>query len=68
MADEPKKQVFWTRPQDRSLEAYKAFITNIVNRINPDAPDTMTEEMWEKAWKEFWSKADSPQDQNPPSD
>jgi hypothetical protein len=53
---------FYSRPKDKSLQAYKDWITSVVNRINPDAEETMTESQWEEHWKEFWSKAEGVKD------
>lgn len=48
---------FYSRPTDKSLQAYKDWITGVVKRINPNSEDTMTEAEWVESWKEFWSKA-----------
>jgi hypothetical protein len=55
---------FYSRPKDKSLQAYKDWITGVVNRINPDAKDTMTEAKWVESWKEFWSKAEDSKDES----
>jgi hypothetical protein len=53
------KRIFFSRPRDKSLQAYKAWILNTLKRINPDAKDdSMTEEKWIEHWQKFWSKAD----------
>lgn len=44
----------YTRPLDRSLEAYKAWIQNMVIRLGGSGGD-MTDAEWEAAWREFWS-------------
>jgi hypothetical protein len=49
----------YTRPIDRSLEAYKAWIANMVIRLGGSGGD-MTEEQWIEAHREFWSDADVP--------
>lgn len=49
----------FTRPIDRSLEAYKAWIQNIVIRLGGSSGD-MTEEEWIEAHHEFWSDAGEP--------
>lgn len=53
---------FYSRPMDRSLEAYKAWISAIVQRLNPQAADTMTEAEWIKSWEKFWAKVDGNSD------
>lgn len=47
----------YTRPLDRSLEAYKAWITRMVVRLGGSDGDDMTDAEWEAAWREFWSDA-----------
>lgn len=49
----------YTRPIDRSLEAYKAWIQNMVIRLGGSGGD-MTEEQWIEAHREFWSDAGEP--------
>ena len=53
---------FYSRPKDKSLRAFKEWINGIVDRINPNAEDTMTETEWEERWKKFWSKAEGTKD------
>jgi len=53
-----KPQLSFSRPKDKSLEAFKNWIQGVVRRVNPDAEDTMTDADWEKSWKEFWGKED----------
>ena len=49
------KGVLLSQPKDRSLEAYKAWIREIVKHIAGKAPrKQMTDEQWEVKWKEFW--------------
>jgi len=43
----------FSRPRDKSLEAYKKFVQGITRAINPDAKSTMTDEQWVAAWKKF---------------
>jgi hypothetical protein len=52
-----------SRPKDKSLESYKAWIKEFALSLNPDAKDTMTEEQWIEGWKKFWSKNASKCDQ-----
>lgn len=57
MPNENKTRVL-SRPADRSLEAFKKWITDMVAKINPNAPpDDTTDEEWEADWKKFWSNA-----------
>src|SRR5271157_4815733 len=51
--------------EDRSLQAYKAWIKGMTLSINPNAKDTMTEEQWVEGWKRFWSGADHPPEPKP---
>lgn len=50
----------YTRPLDRNLEAYKAWIQNMVIRLGGSGGD-MTEEEWIEAHREFWSDAGEPE-------
>ena len=59
---------FYSRPKDRSLQAYKDWIMGVMKRILPDAEDTMTEEKWVESWKKFWSKAEGNKDDSGVSD
>jgi len=47
----------FTRPLDRSLEAYKAWIRRMVAAMGGGGERTMTDAEWEAAWREFWSDA-----------
>ncbi len=53
------KKPFLSRPKDRTLEAYKAWMQEIIRNIAPNAKKTMTEEKWTASWKKFW-KSDNP--------
>ena len=48
-------------PQDRSLEAYKAFINAMLKamtgRTADEDDEPMTEEEWAEEWRGFWEKA-----------
>jgi hypothetical protein len=61
MPDE-KPRLVLSRPKDKSLESFKAWIQGVVKAINPNAKDTTTEEQWIESWKKFWSKAEKPSD------
>jgi len=56
MADKP--QLHLTRPADRSLEAFKSWITGMAERLVPGAPNNITESEWIAKHKEFWDKID----------
>jgi hypothetical protein len=53
-----KKTVTFSRPKDKSLEAYKAWIKEFTFRLTGKNDNSMTEEMWVEHWKKFWSEAD----------
>ena len=57
MKNEPFKKITISRPKDRSLEAYKAWIMEIAKRLTA-APTTVkwTEEEWIANWKKFWQE------------
>ncbi len=44
---------------DKSLAAYKNWITGMASNLNPNAQETMTEEQWVESWQQFWSKESS---------
>lgn len=54
-----KARLTLSRPKDRSLEAFKKWITGVMQAFKPDAKDTTTEEQWQDAHRRFWEKADS---------
>jgi hypothetical protein len=44
-----------SRPKDRSLGAFKAWVTEIADRlVGKGKGGDISEAEWEKAWKEFW--------------
>jgi hypothetical protein len=55
MADDKKPQLTLSRPADKSLEAFKAFITKFVQKISPGSQSDITEEEWIEFHKEFWA-------------
>ena len=46
-------------PEDKSLDAFKRWIDDMVKALGGDESDDLTEEEWEEHWKKFWSAADS---------
>jgi uncharacterized protein YaaR (DUF327 family) len=50
------KKPILSRPKDKSLEAYKAWIKEFVKSLGGSSEDDMTEEQWVEGWKKFWSK------------
>lgn len=60
MDEGQRKPVMLSRPKDESLEAYKAFISEIFKHLTgrdiSEAPDAPTEEKWQSSWRKFWSK------------
>ena len=59
---------FYSRPRDKSLQAYKDWIQDMTRRLNPNAEDTMTDEEWIDGWKKFWAKVDSVSESQKSSD
>jgi len=58
----------YSRPKDKSLQAYKDWINGIVSRLFPDAEETMSEEKWVENWKKFWAQAEGKdKDPQPPT-
>ena len=50
--------IFFSRPKDESLEAFKAWINETTLKLNPNAKDYVTEEEWRKKWQQFWGKSE----------
>jgi hypothetical protein len=50
-----KKLVFFARPADRSLKAFKEWIRGMAKSLGCD-DDDMTEEECVQAWREFWKE------------
>ena len=48
------KKVILSRPKDKSLESFKAWIMELTLHMTGKAEDTMTPAEWEEKWKEFW--------------
>jgi hypothetical protein len=51
-------QRFYGRPANRSLQADKDFVRGMTLALNPNAPDNLTEDAWQREWQQFWSAAD----------
>ena len=46
-----------SRPKDRSLEAYKAWVIEIAQRLTTQKTMIeLTEDEWRKSWKEYWQQ------------
>jgi len=63
---EPTSKRHYSRPMDRSLAAYKAWIQRMMAAVGGSSEDGMTEAEWEAAWREFWSDSTEDADQQPP--
>jgi hypothetical protein len=60
MQTESSNRVTSSRPKDESLEAYKAWISDIASRLTTKKTTiTFTEEEWIENWQEFWKKSRS---------
>jgi len=57
-ANDVKPQLHLTRPADRSLEAFKTWITDLAERLVPGAPNDVTESQWVEKHEEFWKRLD----------
>lgn len=55
-----KPRLVLSRPVDRSLAAYKDWITSTVAELIGNTDDDMTEAEWKAAWQEFWAKKPKP--------
>jgi hypothetical protein len=50
--------VLLSRPKDRSVAAYKAWITELFTHITGRTDDDDPPEVWERDCKAFWAKVD----------
>ena len=44
----------YSRPADKSWQAYRDWITSIVKMLNPNAPNNETDADWQRMAAEFW--------------
>jgi len=54
---ETRRNVKFSKLQDKSLEAYKAWVNAIYFHLTGRTDDTKTDAQWETSWKEFWQNA-----------
>jgi len=52
------KGVLLSRPKDKSLEGYKAWIMEMYTHLTGKSETTMSEAEWEQKWNEFWSEGE----------
>ena len=50
------EKVLLSRPKDKSLKAFKAWVDEIYKHLTGKSDDSITDEEMEARWKEFWSK------------
>lgn len=64
-----RRPIFFSRPADRSLQAYKDWIQDMARALESSAgvkmtearaEDHVTEEQWEASWKKFWGMGADP--------
>jgi hypothetical protein len=58
---------FFSRPKDKSLEAYKEWILSIERALTGKAEDTWPAEEWEKRWRAFYKEDEQPPDPGKPA-
>lgn len=51
-----KRKVLFSRPKDKSLEVYKAWILDMCEHLTGKREDDMSEERWTELWKAFWKE------------
>ncbi len=49
-----KGKGLFSRPKDKSLEAFKVWILEMYEHLTGKREDTTTEEQWIALWKAFW--------------
>jgi hypothetical protein len=57
---ETRRNVTYTKIRDKSLEAYKAWVSTFYFHLTGKTVDQKTDEQWEQSWKEFWQNAKKP--------
>lgn len=60
---ETRRNVKFSKLQDKSLEAYKAWVNAIYFHLTGRTDDTKTDAQWETSWKEFWQNAQQHRDE-----
>ena len=60
---ETRRNLKYSKLQDKSLEAYKAWVNAIYFHLTGRTDDTKTDEQWEQSWREFWQNAQQPRDE-----
>jgi putative sterol carrier protein len=53
MENNPGKKVTLSLPKDKSLEAYKEWVTGIAKRLTK-TEFVLSESEWIESWKDFW--------------
>jgi hypothetical protein len=51
----PSKKIEVSQPKDRSLDAYKAWVRELAQRLTKTELK-FTEQEWIESWKEYWGK------------
>lgn len=55
MENRPYKKIAVSRPKDKSFEAYKAWMSELAQRLTTQETDIMwTEKEWIENWEKFW--------------
>jgi hypothetical protein len=52
-----RRNVTYSKVQDKRLEAYKAWVSAFYFRLTGKTVDTRTDQQWEQSWREFWQNA-----------
>ena len=60
---ETRRKVTYSKLPDKSLEAYKAWVSAFFFRLTGKTADTRTDEQWEQSWREFWQNAKKSRDE-----
>ena len=53
------RKVLYLRPRDKSLEAFKAWISALMVHLTGEERDNMSEEQWRAYWLKFWAAGDA---------
>jgi hypothetical protein len=57
MENKSNERAATSGPRDSSLEAFKAWIRELINRFTSNKAEiAMTEQEWIRYWKEYWGE------------
>jgi hypothetical protein len=52
-----RQPIFFSRPADRSLDAFKGWISEMMLALGGTQENNITEQEWQDAWQKFWASS-----------